>query len=357
MTEIIRKIQIGPRWIGEGEPCFIIAEAGSNHNGDLARAFRLIDVAKEAGADAVKFQTFKADRIYPRSAGRADYLGERKSIHQIIQEMEMPDDWVPKLADYCRGREIEFLSTPFDERSADLLEPHVNAYKIASYELTHVPLVLHVARKGKPVILSTGTSDLEEVRAAVRAIRSAGNERIVLLQCTASYPAPLEAVNARAVETLRRATGLPVGLSDHSRDPVVAPVVAVALGACVIEKHFTLSNRLPGPDHRFAVEPHELRTMVARVREAEKALGHGRKEVLMEEAELRAFARRSVFAVRDIAAGERISEENIAVLRMGKLAGGLEPARFPDLMGRRAARPIRRDQAVQPEDVAWSESV
>ncbi|MFQ5913476.1 MAG: N-acetylneuraminate synthase family protein [Nitrospinota bacterium] len=350
-----RQIRVGGRWVGEGAPCFIVAEAGSNHNGNLDQALRLIDVAAEAGADGVKFQNFKADRIYPRSAGRADYLSDPRSIHSIIEEMEMPEDWVPRLADYCRERGIEFISSPFDESSADLLEPHVNVFKIASYELTHLPLVGHVSRKGKPIFLSTGAADLAEARRTVDAIRSWGNDQIVVLQCTAAYPAPLDAINVGAMNALREATGLPAGLSDHSRDPIVAPVVAVALGACVVEKHFTLNNCLPGPDHRFAVEPQELAEMVRRIRQAERSLGHGRKEVLEEETELRAFARRSVFAIRDIAAGETFTPQNIAVLRKGKLTGGLEPRALPDLMGRRTARPLRVEQPVRAEDVVWSE--
>jgi N-acetylneuraminate synthase len=347
------RIQIGPRWVGEGEPCFIIAEAGSNHNGSFEQALRLIDVAKEAGADVVKFQNFKASHMYPPSAGYADYLNAPKTIYRIIEEAEMPEDWVPKLAEHCRSCDIEFMSTPFDESSADFLEPYLNAYKIASYELTHIPLACHIARKGKPIILSTGTSNLDDVKQTVEAIQSTGNEDLILLQCTACYPTPLEAINVRAMETLRDATGLSVGLSDHSREPCIAPLLALALGACVIEKHFTLSNRLPGPDHRYAVEPPELREMVRKVRDAEKALGHGRKEVLREENELHAFARRSVFAICDISKGEAFSQKNLAVLRRGNLAGALEPRVYAELMGRKSSRAIKADHPIQEEDVVW----
>lgn len=345
------RIKIGERWVGDGEPTYIVAEAGSNHNGSLEQACCLIDAAAEAGADAVKFQHFKATKLYPRSAGASDYLHTGRSIYEIISEMETPDTWLPVLAARCRERRLDFLSTPFDEQAADLIEPLVPAFKVASYEMTHVPLLKHVARKGKPMVISTGAATLEEVLRMMEVVRSEGNEQMILLQCTASYPTPLEAVNARALVALREATGLPTGLSDHSRDPIVAPVVAVALGACLIEKHFTLSNRLPGPDHQFAVEPHELRTLVQRVREAERTLGHGRKEMLPEEGELKAFARRSIFAIQEIRSGKRLTPENVAVLRCGKLGFGLPPEALGEVLGRTAARPIGAEALIRLEDL------
>jgi sialic acid synthase SpsE len=344
------RMRIGNRWIGDGEPCYIVAEVGSNHNGSFEQALRLIDAAADAGADAVKFQSFKAARLYPRSAGRSDYLQSARSIYDIIEAMEMPDAWIAPLAEHCRGRSVEFLASPFDEESVDQIDPHVNAFKIASYEMTHAPLLAHVARKKKPVIVSTGTASLDEVLAAVERIRGAGSDRIVLLQCTACYPAPLDSVNVRAVATLRAATGLLTGLSDHSRDPIVAPMTAVALGASVIEKHYTLSNRLPGPDHAFAVEPRELAEMVRRVREVEQALGTGAKEPHAVEAELRQFARRAIFSTRPIAADEVLTVDNVAVLRAGKLEHGLEPACFPDVLGRRARRDIPAESPIRAAD-------
>ena len=345
------RLQIGSRWIGAGAPVYVIAEAGSNHNGDFAQAQRLIDVAVAAGADAVKFQTFTARTMYPRSAGQSDYLKVQRSIYDIIEDMEMPPAWVPELSRYCAERGIEFLSSPFDEAAADLLAPHVNAFKIASYEMTHAPLVRHVARFKKPMLVSTGTATLEEVVRTVDAIRSEGNDEVVVLQCTASYPTPPEAVNARSIVALREATGALVGLSDHSRDPIVAPTLAVALGACVIEKHFTLGNDLPGPDHAFAVEPAELAALVRAVRTAETMLGHGRKEVLPVERELRTFARRSIFTTRTVKAGERLDENAIAVLRCGKLGYGLDPARYLELIGRVARRTIPAETCLRLEDL------
>jgi N-acetylneuraminate synthase len=348
---IIERIQIGERNVGLQEPCFIIAEAGSNHNGNFDQALRLIDVAREAGAEAVKFQNFKAERLYPKTAGQSDYLKLDRPIFEIIRDMEMPPDWIPHLARYCREKQIDFISSPFDEESADLLDPHVEVFKVASYEITHAPLLRHIARKGKPLIVSTGASTLEEVKSAVEIIRGEGNDHILLLQCTASYPTPMEDVNVRALVTLREHIGLPTGISDHSRDPVVVPIAAVSVGACVIEKHFTLSNLLPGPDHVFAVEPRELKEMVRCIRDAEKALGHGRKEALAVETELRRFARRSIFAVRDISPGDLLSRENVAVLRAGKAGFGLSPEHFEELLGRKAKKFIPKEFPVNSEDL------
>ena len=344
-------IRIGDRSVGDGQPVYVVAEAGSNHNGSFEHALRLIDAAVDAGADAVKFQNFKARRLYPRSAGESDYLKVQRSIYDIIEQMEMPDDWIPRLAEYCRDRDIEFLSSAFDEATADALEPYVSAFKVASYELTHLPLVEHMARFGKPMIVSTGAAILDEVLGTVDAIVETGNDQIILLQCTASYPAPLETVNARAILALKNASGRPVGLSDHSRDPIIAPTIAVALGACMIEKHFTLSNRLPGPDHKFAVEPDELAALVKSVHDAEAALGSGAKVVQGVEDELRTFARRSIFTLRPLTAGEILSPDNIAVLRCGKIGYGLPPETYPELLGRVVSHDIAAERPIVLDDL------
>ncbi len=346
------KIRIGERWVGDGEPCFIIAEAGSNHNGNLEQAKRLIDVAREAGADAVKFQLFRASKLYPKNAGQSDYLKLDRSIYDIIADMEMPYEWLPELAAHCQERGIIFLSSVFDEESVDRLDPYVPAYKIASYEMTHLPLVRHIARKGKPTIISTGTANLEEVDETVEAFLQTGNAGLMLMQCTASYPAPVESLNLRAIVTMKNAFGVPVGLSDHSRDPLTGPMAAVAIGADLVEKHFTLSNRLPGPDHPFSVEPGELRSMVQKIREVERALGSGEKAVQPVEGELRGFARRSIFTTRDIAAGEVLTPENVAVLRCGKLVPGLEPKYYDEMLGMTAQRTVQAGSAIRREDYA-----
>jgi N-acetylneuraminate synthase len=348
----MRTVKIGNSWVGGKNPVYIIAEAGSNHNGNFEQALRLIDVAAEAGANAVKFQTFRAESLYPPNAGRSDYLGLPRSIYEIIHDMEMPVDWIPRLCERCRNCGVDFLSTPFDECAADILFEHVPAYKIASYDLTHHPLVRHIACKGKPVIASTGAANLAEIRDMVNAFRATGNDQLILMQCTAKYPAPLTALNLKALVLLREEFGVPSGLSDHSREAIPGPLAAVALGASVIEKHFTLSNRLPGPDHAFAVEPAELADMIRQVRQVECALGSGIKEPLPEEEELREFARRTIFSIRTIAAEETLSAGNIAVLRCGKLGHGLPPAELPRLLGRRAAREIPAYTPIKCEDLS-----
>jgi N,N'-diacetyllegionaminate synthase len=348
----VKLVDIAGRRIGPGEPTYVIAEAGSNHDGNLDQAYALIDLAVEARADAVKFQTFRAEALYPRSAGQTDYLALPRSIFDVIREMEMPREWIPKLAARCRERGIDFLSTPFDEHSADLLEEHVALFKIASYEMTHVPLVQHIAGKGKPAIMSTGTASLEEVGEAVASFRATGNDQLILMQCTARYPAPLSALNLRTIPLMRSTFDLPVGLSDHSREALTGPIAAVALGASAIEKHFTLSNRLSGPDHVYALEGRELIEMVAAVRAAEKTLGSGIKEPLPEEMELRTFARRSILSTRMIAAGEPLTRENIAVLRCGNLGYGLHPREFPALIGRVARSAIAAEQFIRHEHLA-----
>lgn len=331
--------------------CYVIAEAGSNHNGDLNLALRLIDAASKAGADAVKFQLFRAETMYPQGAGTADYLGDETDIYEIIARMELPAEWLPRLAAACREREIDFLATPFDEASVDALDPFVPLFKIASYELTHHPLLAHVASKGKPVLLSTGAADLEEIEHALDVLRSAGTGEITLLQCTAAYPTRLEALNVSVLAQLRDRFGVQVGLSDHSEDPVIAPVVAIGAGASVIEKHFTLDRGLPGPDHRFALEPDELGRMVAAIRDAERAWGSGIKHVHEDEEELRAFARRSIFALKDIEAGDVLDAATIGVLRNGKKRPGLTPSRYGEVLGRRAARAVPAGEAILAEDV------
>lgn len=333
------------------EETFVIAEAGSNHNGSLENAKELIDVAAEAGADAVKFQTFRAENMYVQDSGEADYLDDDRSIYEIIESMEMPYDWIPELHGYCEDAGVVFMSTPFDERSADELDEFVPAYKIASYTMSHHPFLRHVASKDKPIVMSTGAHELNEVRESVEVLRDAGAEDIVLLHCVASYPTPTESANVRAVETLRDEFGVPTGLSDHTLDPVTAPSAAVALGASVVEKHFTLDNSMEGPDHEFALEPDELDEMVTAIRKTEKVLGSGEVDVLDAEEELHEIARRRIHAARDIEAGEVISEEDVEVLRSGKRKKGLEPKFYEEVVGNEAKKTISKGEGVTREDV------
>lgn len=351
-------MQIGSASVGVGRPCFLIAEAGSNHDGSLAQALRLIDAAVEAGADAVKFQTFRAATLYPRSGGReAPYLkalGIDQPIYDLIKGLEMPEQWIPELAEYCARHEIIFLSTPFDEHAVDALDPYVPAFKIASYELTHIPLIRHAARTGKPLLLSTGGGNLDEIREAVDAAHAEGNQQICVMQCTAHYPAPLDSIDVRALDIIQEATGTLVGLSDHSTHPYWAPVAAVARGACVIEKHFTLSRSLPGPDHSYALEPDELRLMVESVREVERALGRREKGVRDVELELVNY-RRSIFTLTNVRRGERFGPSNVAVLRRpGIPDSGLHPRRFQDVLAATAAHDIDAESILGDDDVRWA---
>jgi N,N'-diacetyllegionaminate synthase len=344
--------EIRGRTLGLSGPCFVIGEAGSNHNGSFEQALALIDVAARAGCDAVKFQVFKARRLYPKAAGRSDYLGDERSIFDIIAAMELPEDWLPRLRARADEHNLAFIVSPFHEEAVALLDPFVDAFKIASYELTHAPLLREVAKRGKPVILSTGASNLDEVREAVATLAAAGCERLALMQCTAAYPSPPEAVNVRALVTLREAFGIPSGLSDHSEDPIVAPMAAAALGAALLEKHYTLSKLLPGPDHAFAIEPDGLARLVAGVRAVERVIGSGDKQVHGVEDELRSFARRAIMTTKPVAAGERFSRENVDVLRRGKLDGGLEPKHLDEVLVSVAARDLAAETPLQAGDLA-----
>lgn len=346
----IKKIKIANRLIGEGEPCFIIAEAGTNHDGKLEQAKQLIDIAKDAGADAIKFQLFKASKIYPKSAGYADYLKTKEPIYNIIKDREIPFDWIPELVNYCKQKKIIFLSSVFDEEAADFLDPFVSAFKIASSEITHYPLIKHIASKGKPIIVSTGAANLEEIKKMISVVRSMKNNQLILMQCTASYPAPLDSMNLKVIPNLKKIFNLPVGLSDHSKDPIIAPLVAVSLGANAIEKHFTISNKLPGPDHSFAIEPDELKLMVEKIRTVEKALGSGKKQIQDFEKELHDFARRQIFAINDIAQEEVFTKENVGILRRGKLRKGLEPKFFEKVLGKHAKRFIKAETPIKETD-------
>jgi N-acetylneuraminate synthase len=344
------EISIGDRRVGPGSPVYFIAEAGSNHDRNLDQAKRLIDVAADAGADAVKFQAFKADSLYPKRAGQSAYLKDSRSIYDVIRDLEMPLDWIPVLATFCAERGLHFLCTPFDCQSADALDVHVPAFKIASYDMTNTPLLQHVARKGKPLIVSTGTANLDEVREMIAAVAAVGDAGLVVLQCTAKYPAPLEALNVRTVASMAE-LGVLTGFSDHSREPLPGVLAAVAQGAVVIEKHFTLSNALPGPDHAYALEPHELKDLVAKVRQVEAALGSGEKRVHPEEQELRAFARRTIFTSRSMAAGERLRRRDLSVLRCGSVPYGLHPKEYFRLFGRVVIRALDLETTLRFEDV------
>ena len=333
---MVATIEIAGRRVGPGYPCFIIAEAGVNHNGDVTRAAALVDAAVEAQADAVKFQTFHAEEVATPLAPKAGYqrltTDAAESQLEMIRRLELPPEAFRALQACCARQKILFLSTPFDHESVDLLdELSVPAFKVASGEITNWPLLEHIASKGKPVILSTGMSTLGEVEAAVRVIRGTGNDQLALLHCVSNYPAEAADVNLRAMQTMATTFGVPVGYSDHTLGSEVA-LAAVALGACIIEKHYTLDRTLPGPDHRASVEPAELVAFVRGIRRVEVALGHGRKEPAARELETAAAARRSVVAARDITSGTTLTETLMHIRRPGT---GLPPALRAQLIGRR----------------------
>jgi sialic acid synthase SpsE len=338
-------IDIGGKRVGPGEPAYVIAEAGANHNRDLGLARALIDVAADAGADAVKFQTYTGSGLYSAKTARFRYLKDDRSPRELLDAIALPRNWQPGLAEHARNRGISFFSTPFDRDAVDgLAALLVPAMKIASFELVDLPLVRHAASVGVPVILSTGMAVYGEIEDALRAVRDAGNDQVALLRCASLYPSPPEIMNLRAMATMRAAFGVPVGLSDHTTGISIA-AAAAALGAELIEKHFTLDRSMEGPDHPFALEPEELRAMIKSVREAESALGNGRLEGPSdaEAEEMYRLARRSVVAAVDIPAGTVISAEMLTTKRPGY---GIKPKDIDLVVGRVARIDIESDDVV-----------
>ncbi len=336
----MKKIKIGDRSIGEGEPCFIIAEAGSNHNGSLEQAKELIDVAVDAGANAVKFQIFQAENLYSKYTPEFSYL-KGKSTYELIKSIETPREWIKELARYCKEKNIGFLASAFDFEVVDILDKYVPAFKIASFEIVDLELIKYVAEKKKPMIISTGMTNLGEIEDAIKTMQSVVNEDIILLHCNSLYPTPVEVVNLRALEAMRTAFKVPIGFSDHTLGIHIS-LAAAAMGACVIEKHFTLDRNLPGPDHSFAIEPAELKEMVRGIREVEKAKGSGIKEKSeLESEEMYIKARRSIHAKVDIPKGTKITRDMLIIKRPGY---GIK-SKFVDIViGREAKRDIREDE-------------
>ena len=333
MNKVVR---IGKSLIGRGYPVFVIAEAGVNHNGDLGLARQLIDVAISAGANAVKFQTFNAEEIAAPDAPKADYqlatTTPGQSQLEMLHKLELPRDAHFTLKAYCDEQGIMFLSTPFDERSVDLLESlSVPAYKVSSGDLTNLPLIEQVSRKGKPVIISTGMSTLEEVGAAVKTAQNAGCDELILLHCVSNYPANPDEVNLRAMRTMEEQFEVPVGFSDHT-EGIAISLAAVALGAVIIEKHFTLDRNLPGPDHQASLEPTELATMVKDIRSVEHSFGDGHKKPTLAEIETAKVARRSIMAGVTLKAGTVLKRDLLVLKRPGT---GLPPSMLGSLIGRR----------------------
>ncbi len=331
---------------------FVIAEAGVNHNGSFRIAKRLIDVAVDSGADAVKFQIFKAQTLAIKGTPKVKYqisrTGSKESQYEMLKRLELKDDDFRRLADYARRKKIIFLATPFDKESVNLLNDlRVAAFKIPSGEMTNFPLLTFIAKKKKPVILSTGMANLKEIKEALNIIQKNSLKEIVLLHCVTDYPCPAKDINLRAMETLRNTFRLPVGLSDHTRG-ITIPVAAVALGAQVIEKHFTLDKRLPGPDHTMSLEPLELKEMVRAIREVEGALGNGLKRPTGNEEDIKMLVRKSIVAKVNIPKGSKLKAAMLDIKRPGS---GIAPKYIPRLIGRYAKKDIKNDTLVRFEDI------
>jgi N,N'-diacetyllegionaminate synthase len=323
---------------------FIIAEAGVNHNGSVKTAQKLVDAAVEAGADAVKFQTFRADRIIafdtPKVAYQKNSTNAQEPMLDMIRRLELSEPDHRILKDHCHQKHIEFMSTPFDEESVDLLHRlKMGIYKIPSGEITNVGLLRHVALKKKRIILSTGMSALDEVAFAIRVIYQTGNKKVSLLHCVSQYPAPFDQMNLRAISSMEKKFKVPVGLSDHSLG-IWMPVAAVALGACIIEKHLTLDKNMQGPDHRASLEPEEFKEMVKAIRATETALGDGIKKPAVCERGHIHLVRKCIVASRELPAGHVLTKEDLQVKRAGR---GLAPAVLESLIGKRTLKQLGKD--------------
>lgn len=337
------RLHIGSREVGPDAPVYVIAELSANHNKDFATATRTIHAAKEAGADAVKLQTYTPDTI-TLASGRDEFrvtggtLWDGRTLHELYGAAYMPWEWQPKLKKIAEDQGMDLFSTAFDSTAVDFLEQmHVPAYKVASFELVDIPLIQKMARTGKPLIVSTGMATVEEIEETVHAAREVGASEIALLKCTSAYPAPPEEMNLRTIPEMMRRFDVPVGLSDHTMG-IAAAVAAVALGACIIEKHLTLLRSVPGPDSAFSLEPDEFKSMVDAVRAAEKALGTVSFGPSRKEESSKIF-RRSLFAVEDVKKGAVFGSNNIRSIRPGH---GLHPRHLSEVLGKRAAQDIKR---------------
>lgn len=327
---------------------FIIAEAGVNHNGSLEAAKKLVDAAAAAGADAVKFQTFHAEKLVCKKAVKAQYQIEatdkEESQLEMLKKLELTEDMHKQLMDYCEEKGILFLSTPFDVDSLHfLLQCGMEIIKVPSGEITNYPYLKEVGKTGKRVILSTGMSTLDEVKAAIEVLRDNGSKEIDVLHCNTEYPTPFEDVNLRAMLTLKEELGVPAGYSDHTLG-IEVPIAAAALGAVIIEKHFTLDRNMEGPDHRASLEPGELEQMVKALRHVEEALGNGEKKPSPSEEKNIAVARKSIVAAKDIKMGEVFTEENLTAKRPGN---GINPMRWEEVLGKKAIRDFAEDELIE----------
>lgn len=343
----MKTIKISHKLIGEDHPTFIIAEAGVNHNGELTQAKQLVDIALDAEVDAVKFQTFKAEGLVKKDIDTAEYIknkiGRNISQFELIKSLELSYNDFRNLKEYCDKKKIIFLSTPHSFDAIDFLDELIPAYKFGSGDITNIPTLKYVARKNKPIILGTGMSNIEEIKTAVNAIKSEGNQDIIALHCTTNYPCSLEEVNLNAMITMKNELNCHVGYSDHTLG-ITVPIIATALGAVMIEKHFTIDNNLPGPDHSASLEPEELKTMVKEIRKTETILGSYNKKPTANEKNIMKLVRKSIVANQDIDKGSLIDKDMIIIKRPGT---GITPGDFDKIIGKKAKRKITKDEIMQ----------
>jgi N,N'-diacetyllegionaminate synthase len=345
--------------LNNSKHCFVIAEAGSNWKSrtlkeSIVRAKKMIDVAAKSGADAIKFQTYSGDSVYVENAGQSKYLtnkGIKNNVKDVFDKFSMPHSMLPILSEYCKKRKIAFMSTPFSIQDAKEVNKFVKIHKIASYELNHTKLLEVISKTRKPVIISTGANTLDEIDYAIKILKKNDCKQIAILQCTAKYPAPIESLNLNVIPELKKQYDVAVGFSDHSIDPIIGPLTALNLGATIIEKHFTLDKSLKGPDHYFALNPKELKTMIKSIRESENSKGDKNKKIDSEEKELRQFAVRSIQAIKNIKKGEQLGlGKNMDILRPGNQKRGEEPRYLKKIQGKKAKKTIKKGIGILEKD-------
>jgi len=348
----MKNVRIGTRTIGDGQPVYIIAEAGVNHNGSIELAIKLVDAAKAAGADAVKFQNFKSEEVTTKNADMAEYqkrnIGKSESQIEMIRKFELSDENFAELSEYCRKQHITFLSAPHGGfSSVDLLKKlHVPALKFGSADLTNLPVLDYAAKLKIPLIIATGMADMKDIREAVDCIRGAGNDKIIVFQCTTDYPAKYEDVNLRAMQTIRDTFDVVVGYSDHTTGNL-ASIIAVALGASVLEKHLTLDNAMDGPDHKASSNPEDFKKYVQEIRDTETTLGSSKKTIAASARPYMPLVLKSLVARTRISKGDSFTKENLAIKRP---QGGLPPKFYWEALGKKATQDIEPDEFIQKKD-------
>ena len=348
------EFKIKNKWIGDNHPIFFIAEAGVNHNGSIDIGKKLIDIAVESGADAVKFQTFRAEELNTKTAPKSTYHIETtgNDNHQtwfdLLKTQEISKEMHVSLIDYCTEKNIIFLSTPYGEKSADLLEKfNIPAYKIASTDTNNIPLLKHIALKGKPMILSSAMATMDEIELAVSIVRNIGLDKIAILQCTGNYPSKLSDSNLRVIKTYKEKLNCIVGYSDHTPN-LINPIAATAMGAKVYEKHFTIDRSLPGPDHRMSLSPGELKQTVKAIRDTEEAMGNSEKRVLESEKENRAKLRKSIVTIKSIEKNTIITRNMLAIKRPGN---GIPPSEIYNIIGKKVKYDLIEDYVLSLNDI------